>query len=648
MATSEFQYKPLRNPSNTIRLLKVTKGRRFTNNVQCVLRDVELEKAGRFTALSYTWGKPTKTHTIRLANFNHEGEGSNHPRKSSGFRGLFRTPKPTYYNFGVTQNLFEMLHHLHHMAAKMPEGRVEWFWIDAICINQQDLFERASQVPVMGKIYSSACWVAVWLGGFDCGCKARDQNCSCLSRRELETAFKWSYFINDACRRLNVHEMDLPETPEFLPSEHVSRSLTRLFSRRWFSRMWIFQEVTLPLDHRRVIAFCGTEGISFSCLLQVSQYFRKLDHDHELLSDHEVLARMKSVFQVSSLCSSRDNMTKMRAVTLAIGERFAFTLMSTSGMFDCTDDRDRLYGLYGFIENIHTIPSLKPDYTKPVDEIYLEAARFIVESTGTLMLLSAAPNRSGGPSWVPTWKRPVFPLLTEFGDHSELYARYRSHTHFQFSACGRRLTARVASLGDIAHTIPIVHPSRIYDVPSLAEFVRSTMNSLSTLNWWQNKYARREEMEIGLATATLRMLCGAHNFDDDAVFSYKTYTGRSSWLDTSDRPGPDLVAQVAKATHQFTTFRFPTRPREFFVFMTTKGYIAVARDIFPGDCRLYVVPGCYEPVVFVPQNDDWRIHEYSEETFIIHGVNSDTWGRRLDAHLEFLARNTAWEDITIC
>jgi hypothetical protein len=533
------------------------------------------------------------------------------------------------------------------MAAELPEEQAEWFWIDAICINQQDLSERASQVQLMGKIYSSASWVIVRLGDFDCGCQTHSDNCTCLSQRELEAAFKWSSSIYDACGRLGVDEMTLPETAEFLPSGEIYRSLGRLYSRPWFSRMWVFQEVTLPSDHQRVFAFCGTAGINFNCLLKTSEYLRKLESVFDLLSDDEMLDCLESVNQAASLCFIRDQMIGTMAVKLDIGVRLAHTLLYTSGMFDCTDERDKLYGLYGFIQDIDTVPSLRPNYSKPVDEAYYEAARYIIESTGTLTLLSAAPNIRGGPSWVPTWKRRVVPLTSVIEDESDLYARFRSHTHFQFSACGRRLTARVLSLGDIAYTVPIPRLPKIYDLPSFAEFIRSTMISLGPLMWWQKKYPTIEHLEIGLVTAVLWQVFGALLFDDDLVHSYEVYTGRSSWPGKLKQPSPSLDTQIAKVDGQLAIFSSVTAPTRFSICMTTQGYITVTCEMFPDDCRFFLVPGCYQPLVFVRENDSWRIHEYNVVPFTFHDVNSDTWDQHIDGHFQALARNEAWEDITI-
>jgi hypothetical protein len=58
----------------------------------------------------------------------------------------------------ITQNLFDGLSYLTH------NGVAGFLWVDAICVNQEDLEERSSQVVLMSAIYSSASEVIVWLG----------------------------------------------------------------------------------------------------------------------------------------------------------------------------------------------------------------------------------------------------------------------------------------------------------------------------------------------------------------------------------------------------------------------------------------------------------------------------------------------------
>jgi hypothetical protein len=84
----------------------------------------------RYTALSYMWGKAIAEHTVVLNG----------------------TP------FLIRKNLWDFL----HKARKDNFGG--YLWIDALCINQGTVGERNHQVALMGKIYSHADVVIVWLG----------------------------------------------------------------------------------------------------------------------------------------------------------------------------------------------------------------------------------------------------------------------------------------------------------------------------------------------------------------------------------------------------------------------------------------------------------------------------------------------------
>ena len=63
----------------------------------------------------------------------------------------------------MTPNLYDCLHQLCNLENMHPISSFE-FWIDAICINQDDLNERAQQVNMMYNIYHQAEGVIVWLG----------------------------------------------------------------------------------------------------------------------------------------------------------------------------------------------------------------------------------------------------------------------------------------------------------------------------------------------------------------------------------------------------------------------------------------------------------------------------------------------------
>jgi hypothetical protein len=82
-----------------------------------------------YSALSYTWGDPTVTEEISV-------DGS--PMQ-------------------VTTNLKAGLKALRAQA-------ILAVWIDALCINQEDILEREQQVLRMQTIYSKAAEVIIWLG----------------------------------------------------------------------------------------------------------------------------------------------------------------------------------------------------------------------------------------------------------------------------------------------------------------------------------------------------------------------------------------------------------------------------------------------------------------------------------------------------
>jgi len=65
----------------------------------------------------------------------------------------------------VTTSLLEVLRRLATLPSG-PAGRAS-YWIDGVCINQEDLEERSDQVQKMANIYRRAARVHVFLGAFD-------------------------------------------------------------------------------------------------------------------------------------------------------------------------------------------------------------------------------------------------------------------------------------------------------------------------------------------------------------------------------------------------------------------------------------------------------------------------------------------------
>jgi hypothetical protein len=78
-----------------------------------------------------------------------------------GAYGDFREISVDGRKFQVTRNLFVALSHLRN------ESRDRLLWIDALCINQQDIAERSSQISQMAFLFHRADSVIAWLGEGD-------------------------------------------------------------------------------------------------------------------------------------------------------------------------------------------------------------------------------------------------------------------------------------------------------------------------------------------------------------------------------------------------------------------------------------------------------------------------------------------------
>jgi hypothetical protein len=123
--------------------------------------------------------------------------------------------------FSITPNLHEAF------LALRKTDEYQTLWIDQICINQDDIYEKTEQTKRMGEIYRNAERTIAWLG--DCPEPMLGQN-----------VFDIVPVLREALTSLPGLEMRMKI------GEHSGlAALTVLFSVPWFSRVWIIQETVL-------------------------------------------------------------------------------------------------------------------------------------------------------------------------------------------------------------------------------------------------------------------------------------------------------------------------------------------------------------------------------------------------------------------
>ena len=174
-------------------------------------------------------------------------------------------------HLSIGRNLYEGLQKV------LPE--VQYLWVDAICINQNDTAERAIQVPLMGSIYADANSVLVWLG---------------LDESNVED-FKWIHEIFYAALLAYAGKDDIQNfawTPG-VDSPLADRTLQVHATPRWqgyadfvAERRW-FRVSTGIIHSRLVFANCASK-------YSVPGFFRRFLSPRKYLSSWEVRKSLRT------------------------------------------------------------------------------------------------------------------------------------------------------------------------------------------------------------------------------------------------------------------------------------------------------------------------------------------------------------------
>jgi hypothetical protein len=205
-----FQHDRLDLNKRTFRLLHILPNLE-SDIIQCDLTtaDFTSEYEGAYNALSYEWGpEEPPFYWIRL--------------------------KDGYLH--IRQNLHNFLH-MARRKAKVEPDFTDYLWIDAICINQQDLLERGHLVKQMSDIYSHAKVVLVWLGP----CISNDMDAALDKLHELdETAQE---IATSSVRDWKC--LEALARPLLIPSNSkVSLAVSKIWNNTYWTRIWIIQEIT--------------------------------------------------------------------------------------------------------------------------------------------------------------------------------------------------------------------------------------------------------------------------------------------------------------------------------------------------------------------------------------------------------------------
>ncbi|KAF2173691.1 hypothetical protein M409DRAFT_15966 [Zasmidium cellare ATCC 36951] len=316
----------------------------------------------RFEALSYTWGSATANKQVFV---NDE-------------------------TLMITDSLESFLR-----VRRQPQQELV-FWVDAICINQQDVEEKSQQIPLMGFIYTLACKVTIWLGP---------------RSDDSDFGMQW----------LNELGEDSPYAKMPLLSSKSLRAVQNILLRPWWTRMWIVQEIVsggfhFKMHHMHLM--CGDRAVSWMNLVIAAARMRAYQDDQRQF--------FPNIDRILELDALRDSPLGLRLAGpyRVYVERSLYSpvpMLARCRRYDATDPRDKVYAIYNLISE--SIPGLdRPDYRASVEEVYTNLAISRYEQDDVKLLTYCGPSSLDAPSWVPDWslKPRCRPLPTGTGLYSDV------------------------------------------------------------------------------------------------------------------------------------------------------------------------------------------------------------------------------------
>lgn len=340
------QYSPLDPQKSEIRLVTLLPGK-SRDAIRCTLSIASLDSLPEFTALSYVWGNPSKKKPIIVDS------------------------EP----FDVTVNL----------EACLRAIRKRWrrcvLWIDAICINQTDVQEKNVQVPQMGRLYSIAPVVLVWLGPSNTNIKLFVSWMRAHTAKSYNTASAYWLMLGAraALSGSAKRQRDLAVV-------RAREGYLDFLALPYWGRAWTFQEYLLPRNAPMLL--CGDIQP-----FQLSTVIEKLNIDTLIELDLRAMKRLYARYDnlnsegVATLAEIHVNrLEKMQSTSVnAVSslpelrnnhDQTLSDLLFHTANRQCFDERDKIFALYGMLpaaQDVHP-----PDYTKPITEVMLQAVAYVV------------------------------------------------------------------------------------------------------------------------------------------------------------------------------------------------------------------------------------------------------------------------------
>jgi hypothetical protein len=266
-------------------------------------------------------------------------------------------------------------------------------WIDAICIDQQNLEEKQQQILLMKDIYTRASRVVVWLA------EPRAKSDLVVSLLdELNAQHDQGTHTFQSLLAIHRPRLGLPEWI----------ALRNFLDHPWWSRIWTLQEVVLASS---IVVCFGKHTIPWERLLILAPTNSLLYETHEMF---QVMGNesLHSDFAKPLGCGAIASIQWMRR-GVQNGVRYSLVeLLGQCWERKATDPRDHIFGLFALASDIDEL-GFAPIYSGSVLEALTNTVKKLLLSYQADMLFSRAGRGFDRcrrlpelPSYVPDWSSP--------------------------------------------------------------------------------------------------------------------------------------------------------------------------------------------------------------------------------------------------
>ncbi|EJT81067.1 hypothetical protein GGTG_01054 [Gaeumannomyces tritici R3-111a-1] len=365
-------YAPLDKQTKEIRVMAIDAGD-FEDAISCTLRTIPMSDSNHieYNALSYCWGSAGGSRSIQVRV----------PKQAAGQLGA---SDDEVYNVCITWNLFDAIRHIR------PKRGVYLLWADYVCIDQNNLAERAEQVAIMRHIYSEASQVHVWLGPrVEVGRWSSEDVFASLRtvhERFLGRGVDGCLGGPQAAPHKDFAHTDATGLEIKIPMDDFFSSWWHRCDFAWFRRTWVLQEVS-NARRKPAVVHCGRDTLLWPVVLRAAKCVRRMMHI--MPDDRHGFSMMPAIFlrlvgTPDGDLAGQGQPQKMPGI---------LEVLVGGHDLEASDLRDKIFALLQFgAETWHVEglpPLVRPDYAKTTVQTYADFTRWWIIQARSLRILSA-------------------------------------------------------------------------------------------------------------------------------------------------------------------------------------------------------------------------------------------------------------------